>query len=138
MLQLDPSGGPDQEPVVLSNGYTNPFAFAAVGDQLWVADNAVGDDTERVGPVDLADRSGRRDRSGLDVTASDPRAPSALVALPDGTIAVCGFLDGELRPWSTEPPGYGNALGPCLTGAAVLPDGTIVAATADGLVAITP
>jgi hypothetical protein len=55
---------------------------------------------------------------------------------------VCGFLDAQLLPWSTGPStgtstgtsGYGASLGPCLTGAAVLTDGTIVTATADGLV----
>jgi len=72
MLLLDPAGPPEQTPIVLSGGYINPFASAAVGDQLWVADNA------------------------------------------------------------------GDSLGPCLTGATVLADGTIVTATADGLVAIAP
>lgn len=145
MLLLDPAGPPDQTPTVLSSGYINPFAFAVVGDQLWVADNAVGDDTERIGAIDLLDPIVPADpsspsigRDDLDATGSDPRAPSAVVELPDGTIAVCGFLDGELRRWSADPPRYGDSLGPCLTGAAVLGDGTIVTATADGLVAITP
>ena len=136
MLLLDPAGPPDQIPMVLSDGYINPFAFAIVGDQLWVADNAVGDDTERIGAVDL--RAPSVERDDLDATGSDPRAPSALVELPDGTIAVCGYLDGGLRRWSVDPPRYGNSLGPCLTGATVLADGTIVTATADGLVAIAP
>jgi len=138
MLGLDPAGPPDQDPVVLSDGYTNPFAFAVVADQLWVADNAVDDDTERTGSFDLTDPSGRLDRSDLDATGSSPRAPSAVIAVPGGDVAVCGFLDSELRRWSTDPPGYGDVLGPCLTGAAALPDGTIVTATADGLVAIAP
>ena len=136
MLLLDPTGPPDQTPIVLSDGYINPFAFAVVDDQLWVADNAIGDDTERIGAVDLsAPNVGRDD---LDATGADPRAPSALVGLPDGTIAVCGYLDGRLRRWSVDPPRYGDSLGPCLTGSTVLADGTIVAATADGLVAVAP
>ena len=138
MLQLDPLGAPDQEPVVLSDGYINPFAFAVVGDRLWVADNAVGDDTERTGFVGLAAGSERTDRADLDATGSAPRAPSAIVVLPDGAIAVCGFLDAQLRRWTPDPPGYGEELGPCLTGAVVLSDGTIVTATADGLTALTP
>jgi len=138
MLQLDPLGPADQEPVVLSDGYINPFAFAVVDNRLWVADNAVGDDTERIGPFDLAEGSTRIDRADLAATGGDPRAPSALVALDDGTIAVCGFLDAQLRRWTPDPPGYGDDLGPCLTGAIVLSDGTIVTATADGLVAISP
>ncbi len=137
MLQLDPAAPSDQAPVVLSDGYINPFAFAVVDDQLWVADNAVGDDTERIGPIDLGAGSERVDRADLDDTGATPRAPSAVIALPDGHIAVCGFLDAELRRWSIDPPAFGGALGPCLTGATVLPDGTIVTATADGLVAIT-
>jgi len=138
MLQLDPLGPADQEPVVLSDGYINPFAFAVVDNRLWVADNAVGDDTERIGVVDLSPGSERTDRANLDATGSAPRAPSAIVALPDDDMAVCGFLDAQLRRWTPDPPGYGDDLGPCLTGAIVLSDGTIVTATADGLVAISP
>ena len=138
MLQLDPLGPADQEPVVLSDGYINPFAFAVVDNRLWVADNAVGDDTERIGVVDLSPGSERTDRATLDATGSAPRAPSAIVALPDDDMAVCGFLDAQLRRWTPDPPGYGDDLGPCLTGAIVLSDGTIVTATADGLVAISP
>lgn len=136
MLLLDPEGPPDQTPAVLSDGYINPFAFDVVGDVMWVADNAVGDDTERTGAIDLAEGSEPVDRADFDATGGDPRAPSAVVALPAADVAVCGFLDGELRPWSSEPPGYGESIGPCLTGAAVLGDGTIVTATSDGLVAI--
>jgi hypothetical protein len=138
MLQLDPLGAPDQEPVVLSDGYINPFAFAVVGDRLWVADNAVGNDTERTGFVDLAAGSARVDRDDLDPTGEDPRAPSAMVTLADGTIAVCGFLDAELRPWSPDTPGHGASIGPCLAGATALADGTIVTATTDALVAVAP
>ena len=136
MLQLDPQGPPEQTPVVLSDGYINPFAFAVDGDRLWVADNAVGDDTERTGIVDLANGSQRLDRQDLDATGGAPRAPSAVAVLGDGSVAVCGFLDAELRPWSPDTPGYGAAIGPCLTGAAMLANGTIVTATADALVAI--
>jgi len=127
MVSLDPTGPPDQAPVVLSDGYTNPFAFAPAGDALWVADNAVGDDVERIGRGDLADRDDH------DATAAPPRAPSALIALGDGELAVCGFLDGELLAWSPER-GYGEALGPCRTGAAALPDGTIVSVTDTAIV----
>jgi len=136
MLLLDPAGTPDQTPTVLSDGYINPFAFAVIDDQLWVADNAVGDDTERIGAIDL--RAPSVERDDLDATGSDPRAPSALVGLPDGTLVVCGYLDGRLRRWSVDPPRYGDSFGPCLTGSTVLADGTVVTATADGLVAIAP
>lgn len=137
MVQLDPAGPADQEPVILSVGYTNPFAFTVVDGELWVADNAVGDDVERIGRADLADRD------DLTATGRDPRSPSTLIAVGgDGTnpvrLAVCGFLDAQLLSWATESAAdtavYGDSLGPCLTGAAVLTDGTIVTATADGLV----
>ena len=138
LLTLDPAGPADQEPVVLSDGYTNPFALEVIGDVVWVSDNAVGDDTERTGSIDLAAGSARVDRADLDVTGGDPRAPSAVVAIGAGGVAVCGFLDAQLRPWSTDPAGYGDAIGPCLTGAAQLADGTVVTASADGLIAIDP
>ena len=109
-----------------------------IGDVVWVADNAVGDDTERTGSIDLAAGSARVDRADLDATGGDPRAPSAVVDLGAGGVGVCGFLDAQLRPWSTDPAGYGDAIGPCLTGAALLADGTVVTATADGLIAIDP
>jgi hypothetical protein len=126
MLQLDPGGPPDQEPVVLSDGYTNPFAFTVVGDQLWVADNAVGDDIERIGRGDLDARDLHA------ATGRPPRAPSAMIALGDGSLGVCGFLDGQLRAWRIDDaPGDSAALGPCLTGATTLPDGTIVTAAAN-------
>ena len=138
MLLLDPAGPADQEPVVLSDGYTNPFAFVVIDEQLWVADNAVGDDVERIGSIDLGAGSERADRSDLDVTDTTPRAPSAVTVLPDGEIAICGFLDAQLRRWSSDPAGYGDPLGPCLTGATVLADGSIVTATIDGLVTFVP
>ena len=159
MLQLDPLGPAGQEPIVLSSGYTNPFAFAvtdgldepALDGQLWVADNAVGDDVERIGRADPG--SAFADRDNHPPTGAAPRAPSAVVALPDGRLAICGFLDGRLQAWQPsqllassdadtsaessdvldlEP---GADLGPCLTGAARLTDGTIVTATADALLA---
>ena len=128
MLQLDPLGAADQEPVVLSSGYTNPFAFVVGGGgQLWVADNAVGDDVEHIGRGDLLDRG---DHAPTDAA---PRAPSAMVALGDGRLGVCGFLDAQLLVW-TDASGYGEALGPCLTGATTLTDGSIVTATDSAIV----
>jgi hypothetical protein len=137
LLLLDPAGPPDQEPSVLSEGYINPFAFVVVGDEVWVADNAVGEDTERIG------RAGPGGRDELARSDVDPRAPSAVVALPGGNYGVCGFLDGDLRSWTpTGDAGsdgsYGDSLGPCLTGATELDDGSIATATADGLVLLPP
>ena len=125
LVQLDAAGPSDQDPIVLSDGYTNPFAFAVIDGELWVADNAVGNDIERIGRGDLTDRD------DLAATGRDPRAPSAVVALPDGNLAVCGFLDGQLLAWQTDDaPRYSTPLGPCLTGAVTLADGTVVTASA--------
>lgn len=96
MVSLDPNGPPDQQPAILSDGYTNPFAFVTVDGAVWVADNAVGDDVEHIGRADLADRSRHTP------TGAAPRAPSAMVSLDDGRLAVCGFLDGQLLPWSPD------------------------------------
>jgi hypothetical protein len=131
MVRLDPAGPSDQEPEILSTGYTNPFAFSTDQGRLWVADNAVGDDVEHIGRGDLADRDDHT------TTGVAPRAPSAVVPLTDGRLGICGFLDGQLLTWSTEDPsGYGDALGPCLTGATALADGTIVTATDTAIVRI--
>jgi len=141
MVAIDPGGEAGQEPEVLSDGYTNPFAFAVAAGQddptldgaLWVADNAVVDDIERIGRRDLDDRD---DHSRSD---APPRAPSAVIALPDADLAICGFLDSGLRRWTTADAstvGYGATLGPCITGATIIADGTIVtAASVDGVVA---
>jgi hypothetical protein len=86
LLAIDPDGPADQEPTVVSDGYINPFAFEVVDDLVWVADNAVGDDTERTGPIELSELSESpesTDRADLDATGGDPRAPSAVVALAD-------------------------------------------------------
>ena len=69
LVQLDPDGPADQEPVIVSDGYVNPFAFTVTNGELWVADNAVGDDVERIGRGDLADRD------ELTATGRDPPRP---------------------------------------------------------------
>ena len=140
--------GLDEEPTVISTGYTNPWAIGTVGsagDEIWVWDNAAGDDPddasreddERIGRADLiADRN--------DMTRSDgpDRAPAALAALPDGRLGVCGFLDNELRAYEivdgataerSELERAGTIM-PCNTSVAVFDDGTIVTAaqTVDG------
>ncbi len=154
MLVIDPGGGPGQIADVLSVGYTNPWAFTVTGDgAVWVADNAAGEDPgdasrediERVGRADLI-----ADRADM-VDSSDPgRAPSAMVELPDGRIAICGFLDNELRAYevlegddanndasdganaaSGERLDRAGTIMSCLTGVAVFDDGTIVTATQD-------
>ncbi len=67
---------------------------------------------------------GRMVRSSRSPTATSPCVASWDRAAP--------------RRWTLDPPGYGDDLGPCLTGAVVLSDGTIVTAIADGLATIAP
>ncbi|MEL6891061.1 MAG: hypothetical protein AAFP84_05670 [Actinomycetota bacterium] len=148
-----PDGQLADEPIVLSTGYTNPWAIEAVAtadpddpggpDAVWVWDNAAGpdpddtaqDDVERIGRADL-----EADRNSMTRSTVPDRAPTAIVELPDGRLGVCGFLDNELRayersddPASSELERAGTIM-PCNAGAAVFADGTIVTAaqTVDG------
>lgn len=142
IVTLDPSGEPAQTPIVLSDGWNNPFAFTVTDDGLiWVADNAPnGSDL----PVD--ERESERIAAGDDrrIVLLEPppqRAPSAIVALADGRLGVCGFLDNEMWAYEIiETAASDDAvrseieragtIGSCLSGAAVLDDGSIVTATA--------
>jgi glucose/arabinose dehydrogenase len=87
LLSLDPAGPSDQEPVVVSDGWNNPFAFAVGPDgAVWVADNAPGDTPERLG---------RGDGGGGVIDLDPPeRAPSGLAVLGAGELVLCGYLSG--------------------------------------------
>ena len=96
LVSLDPAGGPDQVPTVLSHGWHNPFAFAVEEQgRIWVADNA---------PDGVAERLGRGDIDGQvsEFAGVPQRAPSALVVFADGRLGVCGYLDGEMRRYSAS------------------------------------
>ena len=138
IVVIDPTASADREEVALSVGYTNPWAFTVTsGGGVWVADNAAGpdpddesrDDVERVGRADLVG-----DRNEMDEVPWPGRAPAAMVELPDGRLGICGFLDNELRAYDVVDSPAGERTGleragtimPCLTGAAVFGDGTIV------------
>jgi hypothetical protein len=128
LLALDPTGPPSQRPEPLSGGWNNPFAFVVTaGGDLWVADNAPGDDLERIG------RGDRQARGSEPMALPGRRAPAALVEFPPGHLGLCGYLDGELTAVEVdgrEPrPGDRLATG-CRTGAAVLTDGRL--AVSDG------
>ena len=95
LVALDPQGPPDQQPVVLTDGWHNPFAFTVVtddaGSHIWVADNAPDGGKERIG---------RGDKTASITELPGPqRAPSAIVSLADGRLAVCGWLDKEIRSY---------------------------------------
>lgn len=133
LLLLDPDGDVGQTPEVLSSGWRNPFAFDYDEDgRLWVADNAPPGLPERVGLGDKED--------GFVVELSENLAPSALVALADGDLGLCGFLDGQMRRvdvnrgvrTGTDPTAVLSEdveVEPCTVAATQLADGTILFAT---------
>lgn len=117
VVSLDPAGPSDQLPVVISDGWNNPFALTRADDgHIAVADNAPAGEAERL--------------DGLPFPEASQRAVSAIVALPDGRFGVCGYLDGEMRGYriedgAVERSGTLVAAG-CRTGAALLPNGRLV------------
>jgi hypothetical protein len=125
LLALDPAGPPNQEPTTLSEGWNNPFAFVVTrSGALWVADNAPGDDPERIG---------RGDRRTDRVALPGMRAPSALVELGPGRLGLCGYLDGQLTLVEIDngQPTVGDTLAEgCRTGAVSLGDSRL--AVSDG------
>jgi hypothetical protein len=131
LLRLDPDGGPDQRPTVLSSGWNNPFAFVydAAGD-LWVADNSPGEAPERLGRGDRPAREARP-------LPGEAIAPSGLVDLGDGRLGICGYLSGDLRAVvigdGDEPVDPEPIAEPCRLGATRLLDGRVVLATDDDL-----
>ena len=128
LLALDPDGPEDQMPAVLSSGWNNPFAFVYLPDgNLWVADNAPGQQPERLG---------RGDRDGLPrLDLAGERAPSALVALGSDRLGLCGYIDREMhevRVDADKARQPGRALvEPCSLGTTALPDGTVLVTTED-------
>ena len=125
LLGLDPAGPPDQRPGVLSGGWNNPFAFVVTGEgAVWVADNAPGDDPERIG---------RGDRPAERARLPGMRAPAALVELGPGRLGLCGYLDGRLTDVDIgggEPEVGDRSTTGCRTGAVGLGGGRV--AVSDG------
>jgi hypothetical protein len=125
----------DHEPGVISDGWNNPFASTvADDDSIWVADNSPdGSDL----PVEQrqGEQIATAEDNGPSLIEPPPqRAPSAIVELPDGRYGVCGFLDNEMRAYEIGPTDAlqrSGTIGPCLTGAVVLTDGSIVTASVD-------
>ena len=135
LVVLDPDGDADQEPVVYSDGWNNPWAFTVARDgTVWVADNAP-DGSDR--PV--AERDGERIsdalRTGPDFIDPPPqRAHSAIAEMPDGRFGVCGFLDDAMRAYERLAAGgleRAGTIGRCQTSVTVLDDGTIVVVSVD-------
>jgi hypothetical protein len=116
IVTLDPDGAVDQQPVVLSTGWNNPYAFVIDDGQVVVADNAPEGEQERLGDLPFPETS--------------QRAPSAIVVVAPGRYGVCGYLDGEMRGYrieNNEVERSGTLVNEgCRTSAARLPDGRFV------------
>jgi len=130
LLALDPDGRPDQRPTTVSAGWNNPFAFTFTGDgRLWVADNAPGRRPERLARAD------HRGSTQATTGRLRPLAPSALVALGDHRLGVCGYVSRtmrEVRLDGDRPSAPGRILiDKCAVAAAVLADGRVAFADDD-------
>jgi hypothetical protein len=140
ILSIDPDGSPDDTGTELAVGFTNPWAFTVTeSGEVWFADNAAGpdpddpdvDDRERIGRADLV-----HDRNDVPRITEPGRAPTSMIELTDGRFGICGFLDNELRAYEIVDTDAGErtaleragTIMPCLTGAAIFADGTIVTA----------
>lgn len=128
LLTLDPAGGPDQTPTVISGGWNNPFAFGYAPDgALWVADNAPGTQPERLT---------RGDTSGPVTELPAETAPAGLAVDAAGRLLVCGYVSGQLLRYEVVD---GRAQQPevvaegCRLGVVVLSDGRIVYAAQNRL-----
>lgn len=83
LLRLDPLGRAGQRPKTISYGWNNPYAFDFTSDgDLWLADNAPGDDRERLL---------RADPTGPQTWLPDRTAPSGLAIVDDDALVVCGY-----------------------------------------------
>lgn len=92
-LEFDPLGPADQEPTVVSGGWNNPFAFAFVGDRLWVADNHPSEGQERLTWANETD-------APVTVLPFDS-APTGLATI-DGRLYVCGYNTRSLYRYNTN------------------------------------
>lgn len=135
LLSLDPAGPADQEPVVVSEGWNNPFAIAVGPDgAVWVADNAPGDTPERLG---------RGDGGGAVIELDPPeRAPSGLAVLDAGELVMCGYLSGvaelvTITDGEVAEPTVVLAA-PCELGVAALPGGGLAVAVQDEVRLLAP
>ena len=138
LLRLDPDGAPEQQPITLSAGWNNPFAFAYTpSGALWVADNVGRHGRERLA---------RGDRDGTPTSVTElrgTRAPSGLAAIDDDHLALCGFVSGRLDEFDVSRPGAARVqpsplATDCGIGAVRLTDGTIAYADPTTIRTVAP
>lgn len=134
IVTLDPDGPATQDPVVLSDGWHNPFAFTVLPDgTIWVADNAPDGLAERIGRGDIHDEATK--------LPPPQRAPSAIAMTTDGRLAVCGLLDGQVDGYTIREADSdsdlvtrtGTLSKACATGLTVDSDGSLLIAGPDGI-----
>lgn len=135
LVTLDPDGLPDQQPKPLSSGWNNPFAFTVFANgAVWVADNVPGESGERLVRGDIPS-------IGDAVLLPKGTAPAGIDHLGSGDLIVCGYKSGALlryRVVKGRPRLVQLLATDCRTATAVLADGRIVYAAADGLRVLTP
>jgi hypothetical protein len=121
LLGLDPDGPPDQHPDVLSSGWNNPFAFGfSPSGALWVADNAPGEEPERLVRLSQDGRPAfATDLSGRQI------APAGLVALSDSRLVLCAYLTEELAIYDVEQGRRRTLVEGCRTGVVRLTTGDL-------------
>lgn len=122
LLALDPDGSPGQEPEVVSSGWNNPFAFGfSPSGELWVADNAPGEEPERLARV------------GGPVTEVPGKqiAPAGLAAVSDGELVLCAYLTKELTLYAVDTGRLRKLADGCRTGVVRLPGGDLAYANED-------
>ena len=127
LLGLDPDGPPDQEPQAISSGWNNPFAFAfGPGSSLWVADNAPGEDPERLVRVGPDGQSAfTRKLPGRQI------APAGLVALSDTELVLCAYLPAQLLLYDVDTGRSRILADGCRTGVVLLSTGDLAFAGDD-------
>jgi hypothetical protein len=129
LLRLDPDGLADQRPRTISTGWNNPFAFTITpSGALWVADNTGKRGAERLARGDVAGRPTSVTR------LRGTNAPSGLVAIDDGRLAMCGFVSRRLDVYDVARPGSARRSAQplatdCAVGVVRLADGALAYAT---------
>jgi hypothetical protein len=136
MLALEPDGVPQQQPSVISGGWTNPTAFGFGPDgTLWIADDAPDDSPDRLTRGDL-------DLRRYPVTElSEDTAPAGLAATEDD-VFVCGFETRRLARYRIQGDRAlreGDPLATnCSLGVLALPDGRLAYSNEGTIFTIDP